>query len=120
MSYCLGTTTIENGSVQMEAAVRRDVIITKHTGSAMTDEQALTLHKQVTGVARSLSYNGETQVAQAKHLLFELQSALGERIVKAIHTADGIEFMNGNLRSRKPTRKERILFSLFGTLPRKL
>lgn len=29
LSYCLGTTTIENGSVQMEAAVRRDVNITK-------------------------------------------------------------------------------------------
>lgn len=87
----------------------------------MTDEQALTIHASASDVARALSYDDIPAVAQAKHTLFEIQSALGERLVKVIHTADmGLMVMNANLRMRKMTFKEKVAFHFFNSVPKKV
>ena len=86
----------------------------------MTNEQALALYQRVSTVARAPSYDDVPAVAQAKHTLFEIQSALGERLLKVIHTADmGLMVMNANLRTRKMTFTEKLVFHVFGTVPNK-
>ena len=71
------------------------------------------------GVARCLSYNDEHQAA-AKHLLHEMAHRLDTLDVHAHKKADGLLLINGIGKSRFATMKERVMYRLFGVLPREV
>ncbi len=69
------------------------------------------------GVARCLTYNDEHQAA-AKHLLLEMAHRLDDLDIRAHKKAGGILLLNGKGKARYATLKERVLYRLFGVLPR--
>ena len=72
------------------------------------------------GVARCLSYNDDEHQAAAKHLLHEMAHRLDTLDVRAHKKADGLLLINGIGKSRFATMKERVLYRLFGVLPREV
>ena len=72
------------------------------------------------GVARCLSYNDDEHQAAAKHLLHEMAHRLDTLDIRAHKKADGLLLINGIGKSRFATLKERVLYKLFGALPREV
>lgn len=72
------------------------------------------------GVARCLTYNDDTPQAEAKHLLIEMAHRLDALDVRAHKKADGLLLINGKGKARFATRSEKILYRLFGLLPREV
>lgn len=71
-------------------------------------------------VARCLSYNDDEHQAAAKHLLLEMAHRLDTLNVRAHKKADGLLLINGVGKSRFATLKERIMYRVFGVLPREV
>lgn len=72
------------------------------------------------GVARCLTYNDDAPQAEAKHMLLEMARRLDALCIRAHKKSDGLLLINGLGRIRYATLKERMLFWLFGVLPREL
>ena len=83
----------------------------------MTDNE-LTLKAR--GIARCLTYNDDEHQAAAKHTLLEMAHRLDTMEVRAHKKTDGLLLVNGLGKSRYATVKERVIFKLFGMLPRRV
>lgn len=71
-------------------------------------------------VARCMSYNDDQPQAAAKHLLREMAHRLDTLDVRAHRKADGLMLVNGIGKTRYATLKERVVYRLFGILPRRV
>lgn len=69
------------------------------------------------GIARTLTYNEEPQGA-AKHMLLEMAHRLDTLDVRVHRKADGHLLVNGIGKSRYMSWDERVLYFLFGVVPR--
>lgn len=69
-------------------------------------------------IARCLTYNDDLAQAQAKHMLLEMAHRLDALGVRAHKKRDGLLLVNGIGQSRYATLKERVLYQLFGVMPR--
>ncbi len=83
------------------------------------DTNKLTLKAR--SIARCLTYNDDdAPQAEAKHMLLEMAHRLDTLNIRAHKKADGLLLINGIGKARYATLKERILFWLFGVLPREV
>jgi len=82
------------------------------------DTNELTLKAR--GIARCLTYNDDVLQAEAKHILREMAHRLDTLNIRAHKKADGLLLINGIGKARYATLKERMLFWLFGVLPREV
>lgn len=87
-------------------------------GKEMMNTSELT--DKARGVARCLTYNDDTHQAQAKHLLREMAHRLDALDIRAHKKADGLLLVNGIGKSRYATLKERVMYRLFGLLPKEV
>lgn len=71
-------------------------------------------------IARRLTYNDDKPQAEAKHMLFEMAHRLDTMNIRVHKKADGLLLINGIGKSRYATLKERVLFRMFGVIPRNL
>ena len=78
------------------------------------------LASQCQGVAKCLTYNDDVPQAEAKHILREMAHRLDTLNIRAHKKADGLLLINGLGKARYATLKERMLFRLFGVLPREV
>lgn len=83
----------------------------------MTDNE-LTIKAR--SIARCLTYNDDTPQAEAKHMLREMAHRLDTMDIRVHKKADGLLFVNGIGKARYATLKERMLFRMFGVIPRKV
>lgn len=72
------------------------------------------------GIARCLTYNDDQHQADAKYMLREMAHRLDTLDIRAHKKADGLLLINGIGKSRFATLKERVLYRLFGVLPREV
>ncbi len=72
------------------------------------------------GIARCLTYNDDQHQAAAKHTLLEMAHRLDALDIRAHKKTDGLLLVNGIGKSRFATLKERVLYRLFGVLPREV
>lgn len=72
------------------------------------------------GVSRCLTYNDDTPQAEAKHLLREMAHRLDASNIRAHKKADGLLLVNAIGAARYATSKERLAYTFFGALPRRL
>lgn len=79
----------------------------------VTDELTLKARE----IARLLSYGKDPLQATAKHMLLELAHQL-DMLDVHVRKADGLLLTDGVGRARYATLKERVLYRLFGVLPR--
>lgn len=70
--------------------------------------------------SRRLSYDSGLSVGSAKHLLLELASLVDSRNVGAYWRDGKLLFVSANFAKRRATRKEYLLYVLFGVIPRKI
>ena len=68
-------------------------------------------------VAANLSYSGDTQQAQAKHLLLEMANKIDAKDIRVSVKKDGLFITDGLGRQRFGTFKELWLYRLFGVIP---
>lgn len=80
--------------------------------------QTSELTQQARGIARCLTYNNDKHQAAAKHTLLEMAHRLDTLDIRAHKKTDGLLLINGIGKSRFATLKERVLYRLFGVLPR--
>jgi len=71
-------------------------------------------------IARCLTYNDDQPQAQAKHMLLEMAHRLDTLDIRAHKKRDGLLLVNGIGKSRYATVMERVLYSLFGWLPKEV
>jgi hypothetical protein len=71
-------------------------------------------------IARCLSYNNDEHEAAAKHMLLEMAHRLDALTVHAHKKSDGLLLINGVGESRFASLRERILYKVFGVLPRQI
>lgn len=71
-------------------------------------------------IARCLTYNDDTPQAEAKHMLHEMAHRLDTMNIRVHKKADGLLLVNGIGKARYATLKERMLFRMFGVIPRKV
>lgn len=69
-------------------------------------------------VARCLTYNDDRPQAEAKHMLREMAHRLDTLDIRAHKKTDGLLLINGIGKARYATWKERLMFRVFGVLPR--
>ena len=79
----------------------------------MTDSELI---NKALGVACNLTYNEEPQGA-AKHMLRELAHRLGAKTVRVHKKRDGYLVISAFGQARFMTRKESLLYRLFGVVP---
>lgn len=82
------------------------------------DTKELTIKAR--SIARCLTYNDDTPQAEAKHMLQEMAHRLDTMNIRVHKKADGLLLVNGIGNARYATLKERILFKVFGVIPRKV
>lgn len=82
------------------------------------DTNELTLKAR--DIARRLTYNNSAQHAEVTHILREMAHRLDTLNIRAHKKADGLLLINGIGKARYATLKERMLFWLFGVLPREV
>ena len=68
-------------------------------------------------VAHCLSYNGDENVAAAKHLLIDLSRRLGRKCVTVKKLPNGLYALDLYGKTRKMTFKQCFLYRVFGVLP---
>ena len=72
------------------------------------------------GIARCLTYNDDQHQADAKHMLLEMAHRLDTLDIRAHKKTDGLLLINGIGKSRFATLKERMLYYVFGVLPKNI
>lgn len=72
------------------------------------------------GIARCLTYNDDQHQAAAKHMLLEMAHRLDTLDIRAHKKTDGLLLINGIGKSRFATLKERMLYYVFGVLPKNI
>jgi hypothetical protein len=72
------------------------------------------------GIARCLTYNNDENQSAAKHMLREMAHRLDTLDIRAHKKADGLLLINGIGKARFATIKERMLYRLFGILPKEV
>lgn len=72
------------------------------------------------GIARCLTYNDDVHQAAAKHMLREMAHRLDTLDVRAHKKTDGLLLINGIGKARFATMKEKVLYRLFGILPKEV
>ena len=72
------------------------------------------------GIARCFTYNDDVHQAAAKHMLREMAHRLDTLDVRAHKKTDGLLLINGIGKARFATMKEKVLYRLFGILPKEV
>lgn len=72
------------------------------------------------GIARCLTYNYDENQSSAKHILREMAHRLDTLDIRAHKKSDGLLLVNGIGKARFATVKERVLYRLFGILPKEV
>lgn len=78
------------------------------------------LANKARGIAHCLTYNDDGHQAAAKHMLLEMAHRLDSLNVRAHKKSDGLLLINGVGKARYASIKERVLYHLFGVLPRRV
>lgn len=71
-------------------------------------------------IARQMSYNNGDVEAKAKFLLLEMASTIDANNVTAHKKRDGLMLCNGFGEVRYATLKERLIYKIFGILPKRV
>lgn len=82
------------------------------------DNNEITLKAR--GIARCLTYNADEHQAAAKHMLLELSHRLDSLNIRCSKKDDGLLLINGRGKARYATFKERLLYKIFGVLPKEV
>ena len=78
------------------------------------------LTMQARQIASCLTYNDGAAEAAAKHMLRELAHRLDALDIRAHRKRDGLLLINGSGKSRFATMRERLMYRVFGVLPRRI